>query len=141
MPNFDQMLAIASHKASDRIHHAAAHAGQAGRTAMRIVSCPRRKRTRTDRLRRQDASAGCVGSLEMPLEHISNSHVPRAAHCFPPLEAPNTSVGTKEKRFLQWALQIIARSTGAHTSLHSIRSNKFQKFSNKFSICYYNISK
>jgi hypothetical protein len=40
----------------------AERAGQAGQTAMQNVSCPRRKRIRTDRLRR------CVGPLEMLLE-------------------------------------------------------------------------
>jgi hypothetical protein len=57
MINVDQMLAIASHKASDRMRRAVGRTGQAGQTAIQIVFWPRRKRTRTDRLHQQDASA------------------------------------------------------------------------------------
>jgi ribosomal protein L37AE/L43A len=43
--------------AADKMRRPAGCAGQACQTMMQIVSCPRCKRTRMDRLRRQDASA------------------------------------------------------------------------------------
>jgi hypothetical protein len=52
-----QRLQIGTLLAADRMCRTARRAGQAGQTATQIVSCPRRKRTRTDHLRRQDPSA------------------------------------------------------------------------------------
>jgi hypothetical protein len=53
-------MATTRPRPEDRMCRAAVCAGQAGRTATQIVSCPRRKRTKTDRLHRQDP-------LDMPL--------------------------------------------------------------------------
>jgi hypothetical protein len=57
MANVDQMLAIASQKASDRMRHVAVRADQTGRTATQIMSCSQHKQIRTNRLRQQNASA------------------------------------------------------------------------------------
>jgi hypothetical protein len=56
MANVDQMLAIASQKASDGIRRATGCPGQAGWTATHFLSEERHKQTRTDHLHRQDAS-------------------------------------------------------------------------------------
>jgi hypothetical protein len=68
MANINQMLAIASHKASDRMYRAATRACQACRNVTQIMSFPQRKQIRTDRLRRQDALARWRCSYECQVD-------------------------------------------------------------------------
>jgi hypothetical protein len=71
--------------------------------------------------------------------------IPRAVHCFPSPEAPNSSTSTGAKKAPpagdpNYSAQR-RRKQHTHTSMHSTRSNKLKKFMNKFSIYYYNTSK
>jgi hypothetical protein len=67
MANVNQILAIASHKASNRMCRAVARVGQADRTVMQIMFCPRHKRTkRTICVDRMSRSAGDALRLAVP---------------------------------------------------------------------------